>query len=154
MLEAVSIRTPSGREVANLLSAGYWDPTWATTKAKHYIVYYDLYLPAGARTRDRYFTERCVTSDDGRYVAIQACHAPAGPEDIDAHNMELFVLDLNTETELRASGAEFGHVIPLGFEKNAVVYQKSQVNAEFGTEYEVSLDTRNPWQPIRNLHHP
>lgn len=154
MLDLVSIRTPHGLEVAQLRAAGHWEPTWAAPKPETCIVYYDLHLPSGARTFDRYFTGACATSDDGRYVAIQACHAPNGPEDIDHHNMELFVLDLNTETELRASGARFGHALPLGFEGNAVVYQKSQVNAKYATEYEVSLDADNPWKPIRNLHRP
>lgn len=91
-------------------------PTWSHVRADMFLFYYNLRLLGRAATQRRFFTERCISSPDGDYLAIEEYDTDGTADSFDRVDARLIVISTERAEEALVSRQQHGGIRPLRFE--------------------------------------
>ncbi|WP_299455915.1 hypothetical protein [uncultured Microscilla sp.] len=151
MSNNITIQSPNGAKIGELVLQNYYQPTWSPSKADFFLVYYNLDLQGEKKTNNRYFTNKYVINES--YLALQEFVVKASEKDLDNQNTQLVVIDLEHKQQSIISRIEHGYVTPVEFTSSAILYTKSKVGqGSMRSHFEATLTDIQNWEPIGLTH--
>lgn len=113
-----------------------------------YLFHYNLRLLGRAATQRRFFSERCVPSPNGDYLAIEEYDTDGTAATFDRVDVKLIVISTERAEEALVSRQKHGRIRPVRFEAEKIIYDKSHL-AQYGAvhHFERSI-TDLDWHPL------
>ncbi|QQL44087.1 hypothetical protein [Sulfuriroseicoccus oceanibius] len=134
------IRKPNGGGVAILHMREMNSPSWAHIRQDYWIPANDLsILGFDDRIEGRFFTDRYITSADGRYLLIEEMEFDGTQESVDSHSSRIIIIDTQTASEAVVGRIDDGFCFPKRIDGDTIFYSKRR-RAENGVYHEFERD--------------